>query len=258
MLFKPLFISIQQHALRMSFTIDSIALIILLLALTVAPGIAVAVYVHWRDKFDREPRRLLVRSFFMGMLAVIPPVLLHIFCDIIGFKPREDIFTMMFYAFIVIALSEELSKFALLRWYAYPKPEFNEPFDGITYSVMIAMGFATLENIFYVLDGDVHRGLEVALLRMVTAVPAHACDGIIMGYYLGLAKFRHDGQPLQFTAVICAVIAHGFYDFFIFVEQIGLLAIGAFIVLAIAIYLSFKAMHIHQQNSPFRKTSVVQ
>lgn len=243
----------------LSFGIDTFFLTILLAALVVAPGIAIAIYIYWKDKFEREPRMLLLRSFFIGMLGIIPPVIVHLCCDYLNFDARANIASTALYAFVIVALSEELSKYILLRWYAYPKHDFNEPFDGITYSVMVAMGFATIENIFYVLDSNVYKGMEVALLRMFTAVPSHAADAILMGYFMGLAKFRHDSQALQITAVMVAVIAHGSYDFFLFienigfVEKIGLIATGALLVLAAAVYFSMKAIKIHQMNSPFRK-----
>lgn len=237
----------------MSFGVDTLLIVLFLGAITVAPGAGIAIYVHWKDIFDPEPRRLLLRSFFLGMLAIIPPVLIHFFCDWIGFNRYDNVGAMVFYTFIIVAFSEELSKYAILRIYAYPKSDFNEPFDGITYSAMIAMGFATLENVFYVFDGDVARGVEVALLRMVTAVPAHASYGIMMGYFVGSAKFRQEGQSLQFTGIMCAVVAHGLYDFFIYIEHVELLATGALIVLALSLWLSFKAIKLHQQISPFKK-----
>ena len=50
------------------------------------------------------------------------------------------------------------------------------------------MGFAFVENILYVSQG----GMQVAILRTFTAVPAHAMFAVMMGYYAGLAKFAVD------------------------------------------------------------------
>lgn len=131
----------------------------------------------------------------------------------------------------------------------YPRKEFNEPFDGITYAVMVAMGFATLENVFYVRDG----GLEVALLRMLTAVPAHATFAVAMGYFVGLAKFRH--QPFigtyKLTGLAAATLLHAAYDFFFFVENIPFMAIGGLVSLLVGVGLSLRAIRLHNRNSPF-------
>jgi RsiW-degrading membrane proteinase PrsW (M82 family) len=69
----------------------------------------------------------------------------------------------------------------------YNNKNFNEPFDGIVYAVIVSMGFATIENIIYVFQ----YGFATGILRLFTAVPAHAAFGILMGYFLGKAKFTH-------------------------------------------------------------------
>ena len=54
----------------------------------------------------------------------------------------------------------------------------------IVYASFVALGFACFENILYVSDS----GIVTGLIRAVTAVPGHVCDGILMGSYLALAK----------------------------------------------------------------------
>ena len=44
-------------------------------------------------------------------------------------------------AFFLVALVEEAFKFGVLRLYAYPRKSFDEPLDGIVYSVMARYGF---------------------------------------------------------------------------------------------------------------------
>ncbi|MGB3074006.1 MAG: PrsW family glutamic-type intramembrane protease, partial [Chitinophagales bacterium] len=217
------------------------------LGMAIAPGLAIAIFVYWKDKFDSEPRRLLIFSFILGMIAILPAILLE---DIGSSKlpvMNATLRTFLF-TFVVVGGSEEFSKFFMLRIYAFRKRDFNEPFDGITYSVMVAMGFATLENIFYVSQ----YGMGNAVLRMFTAVPAHATFGVIMGYYVGLAKFKNNAIFLQLQGLLFAVILHGAYDFCIMAENIPLIAGGAFISLLLGIRYSLKAIRIHQQMSPFR------
>ena len=47
--------------------------------------------------------------------------------------------------------------------------------------MFVALGFAALENFLYVMTSDISTGL----VRAVTAIPGHASDAIIMGYFLG-------------------------------------------------------------------------
>ena len=221
-----------------------------LLSLAVAPGLAIAIYIFWKDKFEREPKRLMILGFVLGIVSLVPAVLLEYLWGKWGYSGKGDIQDVAFFAFIVVGFSEEISKFLFLKKFLYPRSAFNEPYDGITYSVMVSMGFATLENIMYAADG----GYKVALMRMVTAVPAHAVFAIIMGYYVGLAKFDEEKKNLHLLlGILGATLLHGAYDFSLMQQDYPQFqAIGALFSLYIGIRLSRKAIKLHQDNSPFR------
>ena len=118
-----------------------------LIALAIAPGLAICIYIFTRDIYNREPAGNLVLSFLLGVLSIIPAFFIETFLD----KQVADSASGIFFkSFFIIALTEEACKFLALRYYAYRRRSFDEPFDGIVYSVMVSMGFATLENILYV------------------------------------------------------------------------------------------------------------
>jgi RsiW-degrading membrane proteinase PrsW (M82 family) len=113
---------------------------------------------------------------------------------------------------------------------------------------MVSMGFATLENVLYVYQ----YGYATGIMRMFTAVPAHATFAILMGYFLGKAKFSHRKVfYYSVIALLMAAIFHGAYDYFIFISYLPGLWTGAFISLVICLLLSRKAIRLHQQSSPF-------
>lgn len=225
-----------------------------LLAIALAPGFAIGLYIYLKDKHEREPLPLLLISFVYGVfstavtLAISYPVSLLL-------ELRDDDLVHQFYsAFFKVALIEEFSKFVFVRFILFPNKNFNEPFDGIVYAVMVSMGFATLENIVYVFDG----GFGTGVARMFTAVPAHATFGVIMGYFLGRAKFIHARTIwFSFVALFSATLFHGAYDYFLFIaHNTGVwtgIWIGALIALIVGIVLSKKAIRIHQQASPFSR-----
>lgn len=110
---------------------------------------------------------MLVRTFIFGILAIVPAILLELEGGhYLG--PVDNAGKAWIQAFIIVALSEELCKYFFLRSNVFKRPEFDEPYDGIVYAVMISMGFAALEIVMYVFQG----GAEVAVMRMFTAVPA--------------------------------------------------------------------------------------
>jgi len=219
-----------------------------LIGLAIAPGVSIALYVYLRDKYEREPMRLLVKSFAAGFFVVIPAALIEMWLGN-TFVLDDSNSSIAVRNFLFIGLTEELCKLFCLVVIAYPKPDFNEPFDGITYAVMVSMGFATAENIMYVLDG----GLHVALIRIFTAVPAHASFSVLMGYFVGLAKFERTHERLYiFLGLFSATMFHGAYDFFLSIDSIELIALGSLVALIVGIRLSFKAMKILNEHSPFK------
>ncbi|MFO0508148.1 MAG: PrsW family intramembrane metalloprotease [bacterium] len=221
--------------------------IFFLLAIALTPGAAIGLYIYWKDKHEREPLGLLVKSFFFGVISTL--ITLLISWPISRLVPLDptSLTQQAVHAFLLVALIEEFSKFIFVRWVLYPNKNFNEPFDGIVYSVTVSLGFAGLENILYVMDG----GVEVAILRMFTAVPAHASFGVLMGYFLGKAKFEHKKGHYAIYALAVATLFHGAYDYFWFISYVPGIWIGAVISLIIGIVLSRRAIHIHQQASPF-------
>ncbi|WP_299124470.1 PrsW family glutamic-type intramembrane protease [uncultured Winogradskyella sp.] len=221
-----------------------------LLLLAVAPVFTIIIYIYFQDKYEKEPAGLLIASFLFGaIVSIIIVTILYLFTG--HFIPITDKFSVwqqFIQAFVVVALSEEFSKYVIVKYFNQPKKAFNEPYDGIIYAVMVSMGFACTENIMYVLEG----GYQTAILRAFTAVPAHATFGILMGYFMGKAKFSNNRFKLNMAGLFLAVLFHGAYDFFLFIGFIPGISIGAFISLIIGIFLSRKAIKRHQDNSHFK------
>lgn len=228
----------------------------LLLALSIAPGIAISLYIFLKDRFNREPGLNLVVCFLLGCLSIIPAVIIQFSTT----KPFEHLMGngiayTAFFAYVIVGLSEEGSKYVMLRFYAFPKKSFDEPYDGIVYSVMVGMGFATVENIGYVMQ----HGLGTAFMRMFLSVPAHATFAILMGYFVGKAKFNPEKRSFYtLTGLFWAVFFHGTFDFFLFLQgntianqflSDGLLFIGAVASFIVAIRLSRKAIREHMNTS---------
>lgn len=221
-----------------------------LLLLAIAPAMMIILYIYFKDKFEKEPVRFLFKNFLMGAIVsvVITLILSAVANYIYPLTDTTSIYQQFINAFFLVGLVEEFSKYIIVKYYAQKNSEFNEPFDGIVYAVMVSMGFAALENILYVFE----HGAATGILRAFTAVPAHATFGILMGYFMGLAKFSKNKQLLNFTGLVVATFFHGSYDFFLFINFIPGIAIGAFVSLIIGIILSKKAIKIHQKNSHFR------
>jgi LPXTG-motif cell wall-anchored protein len=234
------------------------------LILAIAPGVAISAYIIFKDQYNREPRRHLIISFLLGMVSILPALVLEIMAQGIVpifpgyFKSTAGIAVN---AYFFVALPEEICKFLMLFWYAYRKKEFDEPFDGIVYAVMVGMGFATVENISYVSQ----YGLMTGIMRLFLAVPAHASFAIIMGYFMGKARFSAQKEHfLLFSGVFWAIVFHGSYDFFLFLQESHktgtdntslLMFLGAIASLVTGIILSKKAIKEHLTISAIQNTN---
>ena len=223
---------------------------VFLLALALSPGVAIALYIYLKDIHEPEPIRPLVIGLACGIVSFFVALGISMPMNDLFNLDDRNIWHMLVRAFVVVGLAEEFSKFVFVRGILYPNKNYNEPFDGIVYCVMIAMGFATTENILYVLSG----GGGTAIVRMFTAVPAHAMFAVVMGYYLGLAKLTHT-NPISYglMALGGATVLHGTYDYFLYISFIPGIWIGAIVSLIIAYFLSHRAMELHQDASPFKE-----
>ena len=209
----------------------------MLLLLAVLPGIVLFRAVRGQDKIEKEPAGLMLALFIGGALTTVSAILLGQLGNVVlldGLAPTSLEYLLLD-NFIVTALVEEGGKYFVLKRRTWRHPAFNYTFDAVVYAVTAALGFAVLENILYVMDGDI----TTALLRAVFSVPGHAFDGVFMGYYYGLAKAAWTAGDRRATrgalrkALWVPVLLHGFYDFCLETES-GLFTI-IFIVFDIAL-----------------------
>ena len=146
------------------------------LVLAIAPGLFFTWFFYIRDKYEREPKSMISYIFFLGMLSVIPAIVLSMILGLV-FPDGGGLIQTLLHYLIAVSLVEESVKL-LAVWRAYRSPEFDEVMDGIVYCATAALGFASVENVFYVLSG----GVETGILRAILSVPGHGLNGSLMGY----------------------------------------------------------------------------
>lgn len=189
----------------------------LLIACAVLPALALLVLVYRMDRVERESPVLLARLVLMGIISTTLAKALEYAgsgaLDLI-FRYETPLYNALLY-FVVVGVSEELSKYLVLKRATWRSPEFNCRFDGVVYAAFVSLGFALWENIGYVLM----YGLGTALVRALTAVPGHACFGVFMGCWYGTAKrserlgLEDRSRVQRALAVTVPAILHGAYDF---------------------------------------------
>jgi RsiW-degrading membrane proteinase PrsW (M82 family) len=203
-----------------------------LIILSLAPVFIIAGYIYFRDKYEKEPIRLLLKALLFGALTVIPITFLESFLSSFS-QLFSGLGAAAWNAFVVAAFSEELFKYIALYLLIWRSKEFNDKFDGIVYAVFVSLGFAAVENILYVTG----NGHFTGIMRAITAVPAHAIFGVTMGFYFGMAKFYEKQQyQLKIKALLYPIILHGIYNFILFTRMEWLTIV--FLAFLVFLYIS--------------------
>ena len=230
-----------------------------LLFLAILPVILILLFVYSKDR-SKEPLHLLLLLFVSGfgscILVLVLSALMEKVIPFLSYNLSDMSFLqVVFYAFISVALLEELSKWVMVRLIGYNHKEFDEVYDIIVYAIFVSLGFAFVENILYVMS---NVKLSTAILRAVSAVPAHACDAVFMGYYLSLAKQyaeradKDSERKNMILSILIPTILHGIYDFCIMSRHnIFLLVFFAFVIFLYVISIK-KLKFMAEANRKFR------
>lgn len=200
-------------------------LIIVLVAL--APCVFWLWIIYKGDRYQPEPKSLVIRTFFLGFAIAIPVAIIEsvLYPKSLAQNPTSLAATA-YLAFAVAGLTEESGKFFVVRRSMYKSRFFEEPSDGLVYSTAAALGFASLENIVYLFS----FGWETILLRGLSSNLAHVLFASLWGYPLALHKLGIIKlKSIVWLGLIAAIIAHGAFDFLLLTESVySLLAIPFF------------------------------
>ncbi|MCJ8011111.1 glutamic-type intramembrane protease PrsW [Paenibacillus sp. KQZ6P-2] len=176
------------------------------IASALAPGLALLTYFYLKDRYDQEPLTMVIKVFVFGFLIVVPVMIIQRgLTSSFGGNPYIE-------SFVISSLVEEFLKWFVLYQIIYNHSEFDEPYDGIVYAVAISLGFATVENIMYAWYS--HASTSAMFLRALLPVSGHAMFGVMMGYYLGRARFSTGAKAKRFLAysILIPWFWHGVYD----------------------------------------------
>ncbi len=208
-----------------------------------APGLALLSYFYLKDRYRPEPLVLITKLFILGFILVFPALAIQRALS-------EGIGSGVFISsYILAGTVEEFLKFFIVYYVAFKHVAFDEPYDGIIYSVAVSLGFATFENILYLIV----NGVEIAFVRALLPVSGHALFAVLMGFYIGKAKFSYQGVKAKWIvmAIISPILAHGTFNFILMQSEI----IATFIIIPYMVFLwvmGLRRVKIANNRSPFR------
>ncbi|KAB8138357.1 intramembrane metalloprotease PrsW [Gracilibacillus oryzae] len=170
-----------------------------------APVFALLSFFYLKDEYELEPVMSIFKTFLYGALLVFPIMFIqYAFME-------EGLAEISFVrSYLIYGLLEEFFKWFIFLFTTYKYSKFSNVYDGIVYGVSISLGFATVENLLYLFA----HGIEYAFSRAIFPVSSHALFGVIMGYYMGRARFKSNRSSFHlFLAFLIPTLLHGTYDF---------------------------------------------
>ena len=195
-----------------------------LLTVAIAPALALLSYFYLRKQVAPGPSRSLFYAFIYGIALTFPILFMqHVF-------EVEEVFTNDWIRDVIFTSAiEEFFKWFILFIAIYRHAEFHDPYDGILYGTSISLGFATMENILYLLT----FGVETAIIRAILPVASHALFGVVMGYYFGRARFTKSIKEKRIFALLALSIPfllHSFYNSIFLIKDFWSYIIGPFML----------------------------
>lgn len=182
------------------------------LLIALLPAALLLLYIYKKDP-QPEPTSWLVKCLLWGAGISIPVAFLEMGIESLFFAQEGEtlsVFNAVGQSFFVAALPEEGFKLLGLWLILRKNPYFDEHFDGIVYSVFIGLGFAAVENVFYVMGDE--DWLSVGISRALLSVPGHYAFAVLMGFYYSVYRFVDHKPMTGLLVLLVPFFAHGVFD----------------------------------------------
>jgi RsiW-degrading membrane proteinase PrsW (M82 family) len=221
--------------------------------LALVPLAIVLLGVRWIDRWEPEPRLLLVIAFLWGATAsIVIALVVDIGTSNLYAAGGADVnMTVFLQSTVQAPIVEEFGKgLGILLIYLVARRYFDGPVDGIVFAALVGGGFAFTENIQYFAIQIAESGrLDVAVgeiffIRGILSPFAHVMFSAFTGFFIGLAARKGTalgGILMFFVGLVPAILLHAFWNgvlFFIYdfygyylVVQVPLFAIAVVTVI---------------------------
>lgn len=204
------------------------------------PVVLLFYYIYRKDSAQPEPPKWLWKAVGFGVLSAILVIIVGQFIpdpEMLGMGGEDSVPGALYTAFCCAAIPEEACKLLMLWLVLRKNPYFDEHLDGIVYAACVGLGFAGLENIFYIF-GNLDSLAVTAIMRGLFSVPGHFFFAVVMGYFYSLASFasrtESERKHNYMLAFAVPMVLHGIYDGLLMVsdadETIAGVCIIAFLI----------------------------
>ena len=186
--------------------------IVVLISAAIAPSLALLSYFYLRNEMSTEPRKTLLQAFIYGAIITFPIMFIQYVM-----QEEQAVANGILSTVVIASILEEFFKWLIIFIVILKHVEFDDPYDGILYGAAVSLGFATVENVLYLLS----FGIDQALIRAILPVSSHALFGVVMGYYFGKGKFSTTTRSREFYALALfgPLVLHVCYNSIFLLEE---------------------------------------
>lgn len=195
--------------------------IALVIGLALVPLPFLIALALWVDRFEPEPRRLLIEMFLWGAFVatffagIANEVGQSVVSGSLG-KGAGEIYGGSISAPVV---EESLKAMAIWLIWRRARDEIDGIVDGVVYALVVAIGFATVENVYYYAEGAYDDGvvgaLGVFVARALFSPLAHPLFTAMTGIGFGLAATtgrRWLRASAPFGGLVLAILLHSAWN----------------------------------------------
>lgn len=197
----------------------------------IVPALIWLYFLLKEDARCPEPRHVIVIAVLAGMLAV--PIALPLEHLAILSLPASDPSPGL-PVIIAWATIEEVLKFSLAAFLVLWRREVNESIDFVVYMITVALGFAAVENMLFLIQplaqGHLASGIATQDLRFIGSTLVHVICSATVGFALALSFLASKKYWVTATiaGLILAITLHTIFNFLI-IERDGSHTVLAFL-----------------------------
>ena len=192
-----------------------------LIIIALSPAILMVWFFYARSAYKPEGRLVISLLFLLGFASGFLALILNHSVEryTVLWSGSPSVLHRNLYWIIGIGLNEEFAKMLMLLAVLYPRRDFTTPMQGLLGGATVALGFAAVENIFYL----ERYGTVTLLIRSVLTVPAHAFFTIPLGVAMAFSKRAStlSGKVgWLLGGLFFAMMTHGLYDVWLAMDSI--------------------------------------
>ena len=198
----------------------------------------VLVIFHFRFKFKSFSNIFLAAA--LGIVSVLVLLFFDFIAQLLNFDMLRGLKRIGFYSFAIIGFGAELGKFLILRYYFSVKESFKGPIDGVIYALMMATGFSLLALPLFAI-GVFSQAVSSNFVYMYPI--ANLTFAVILGFFVGMGKYRKNRIVDSITGLVSASFFHGFFYFINLTNDTAILLLFGIGMSIIALLLFVKSMN---------------